>query len=403
MPSSSFLLLGRPHAGAWWLVLQIAIGVMLCLYAGQAMLRMYEQATAADGIDAADVLVIPWMQPAQGQDPGAKAVLRTLRGVAGVRAAAAGNQSPYGTSAWSVHAWKSGDRGHRHLVSLYLADEDFMSTLGMDDTHGRRFVNAEYQDYTGDQHRLHADPAPAIISAAFAETLFGHVEPLGRSLQLLPGKRLHVVGVLPRIPLPATAHRRDGTAVILPVRMTRASEAHFFIRHTGDALAVSARVRAALAAAYPDVVVAAPISLTALRAQASLGATRHAWTSLAVCVAWWLSTLAMLGLGGHRWMLDHQQEISLRRAFGATDTQLAHRLRREYLMLAVIACAIGMAVAALLARLMPAWTLPLPSFGTCAAVVVGTVLVVQLAATWPVRLTRRIPPHLVSRSPSVRL
>ncbi len=102
-------------------------------------------------------------------------------------------------------------------------------------------------------------------------------------------------------------------------------------------------------------------------------------------------------------MLDHQQEISLRRAFGATDTQLAHRLRGEYLMLAVIACAIGMAVAALLARLMPAWTLPLPSFGTCAAVVVGTVLVVQLAATWPVRLTRRIPPHLVSRSPSVRL
>lgn len=403
MPSSSFLLLGRSHAGAWWLVLQIAIGVMLCLYAGQAMLRMYEQATAADGIDAADVLVIPWVQPAQGQDPSAKAVLRTMRGVAGVRSAAAGNQSPYGTSAWSVHAWKAGDRGHRHLVSLYLADEDFMATLGMDDPHGRRFAHAEYQDYTGDQHRLHADPAPAIISAVFAERLFGSSEPLGRPLQLLPGKRLHVVGVLPRIPLPATAHRRDGTAVILPVRMTRASEAHFFIRHTGDALAVSARVRAALAAAYPDVVVAAPISLTALRAQASLGATRHAWTSLAVCVAWWLSTLAMLGLGGHRWMLDHQQEISLRRAFGATDTQLAHRLRREYLMLAVIACAIGMAVAALLARLMPAWTLPLPSFGTCAAVVVGTVLVVQLAATWPVRLTRRIPPHLVSRSPSVRL
>ena len=64
---------------------------------------------------------------------------------------------------------------------------------------------------------------------------------------------------------------------------------------------------------------------------------------------------------------------------------------------------IGMAAAALLDRLMPAWTISLPSLGACVAVLVVTVLVVQIAATWPVRLTRRIPPHLVSRSPSVRL
>ena len=30
-------------------------------------------------------------------------------------------------------------------------------------------------------------------------------------------------------------------------------------------------------------------------------------------------------------------------------------------------------------------------------------LAVQLAAAWPAHLARRIPPHLVSRSPSVRL
>jgi putative ABC transport system permease protein len=403
MPPSSSLLLGRSHAGAWWLALQLAIGVLLCLYAWQAMADMYARRTARDGIEASQLLVIPWVQAGQGDDPGTAAVLRTLRALPGVRSVAAGNQAPYGTSAWSAHVWTGRDDAQRHLVSVYLADQDFMATLGMASPRGRSFAQAEYQDFTGDQRRLHADPAPAILSAALAERLYGDTEPLGRSLQVLPDTRLHVVGVLPRIPLPATAHRHDGTALILPVRMTRADETHFFVRYTGDADAMSARVRSALATAYPDAVFATPVSLPALRADASGGTARHAWTSIVVCSAWWLSTLGMLGLGGHRWVLDHRQEISLRRAFGATGKQLARRLRGEYLLLAVIASIIGMAAAALLAHLAPTWALSLPSPWTAMAVVVGTAAVVQCAATWPVRLAKRVPPHLVSRSPSVRL
>lgn len=387
----------------WWLALQLAIGVALCVYAGQAMVDLYAQRTATDGMHAADVLVVPWMQPAQGHDPGAPAVLRTLRDVAGVRYAAAANQSPYGNSAWSAHVWTGGDGAHRTLASIYLVDENFMAALGMQPPRGRSFSKADYQDYTGDQRRLHADPAPAIISAALAERLYGKADPLGRPLQLLPDKRLHVVGVLPTIPLPATAHRHDGTALILPVRMTHASDAHFFIRHAGDADAIAARVRTALAAAYPDAVIAAPVSLAALRVRASEGATRHAWTSVVICIAWWLSTLGLLVLGGHRWVLEHRQEISLRRAFGASAAQLAHRLRAEYLVLAVIASIVGIAAAALVPRLAPAWTLSLPSPWTGLTIIVGAAFAVQLAATWPVRLARRIPPHLVSRSPSVRL
>jgi len=387
----------------WWLALQLAIGVMLCQQAAQAMMGLYAQRTSSDGMQADDVLVIPWMEPAHGRDPGSRAVLRTLRGVPGVRSVAMANQSPYGNSAWSAHVWTGDDDAQRMLASTYLVDEAFTATLGMQHPRGRRFAQVDYQDYTGDQRRLHADPAPAIISAALAERLYGAADPLGRPLQLLPDKRLHVVGVLPTIPLPATAHRRDGAALILPVRMTRASEAHFFLRHADEADAVSTRVRTALATAYPDAVIAAPVSMAALRARAAEGATRHAWTSLVVCIAWWLSTLGMLVLGGHRWVLDHQQEISLRRAFGASAAQLAHRLRAEYLLLAVIASVAGMAAAALLPRLVPTWTGSLPSPWSVVAIIVGAAFAVQLAATWPVRLARRIPPYLVSRSPSVRL
>lgn len=402
MPPSSSLLLGRSHAGTWWLALQLAIGVMLCLYAGQAMVELHARRTAADGLHAEQVLVVPWIQPAHDRDPGSRAVLRTLRSIPGVRSAAMANQSPYGSSAWSAHMWTGGDAAQRTLASIYLVDEDFMATLGMALPRGRRFARSEYQDYTGDQRRLHADPAPAILSAALAERLYGGTDALGRRLQLLPDKQLHVVGVLPEIPLPASAHRRDGTALILPVRMTRAGDAHFFVRHGGDADAVSARIRAALAAAYPDAVIATPVSLPVLRSKASEGAARQAWTSLVVCAAWWLSTLGLLVLGGHRWVLDHRQEISLRRAFGASAAQLTHRLRGEYLLLALIASVAGVAAAALLPRLVPAW-MSSPSPWTFVPIVFATALLVQLAATWPVRLARRIPPHLVSRSPSVRL
>ena len=44
-----------------------------------------------------------------------------------------------------------------------------------------------------------------------------------------------------------------------------------------------------------------------------------------------------------------------------------------------------------------------PSHGALVAAAAWAMLAVQLAAAWPAHLARRIPPHLVSRSPSVRL
>ena len=405
MSASAFLLLGRPRAGTGWLALQLAIGMMLCAYAWQAMRMAHAQRSAPDGADDARVLVVPWLQPAHGRDPGSASVLRTLRALPGVQSAAAGNQAPYGNSAWSAHVWTEGDPARRHLVTVYLADEAFLSTLGLVPSRGRRFAPSEYQDYTGDQRRLHADPAAAIISAPLAERLYGAADPLGRPLQLLPDKPLRVVGVIPSIPLPATAHRRDGTALVLPVRITRAGEAHFFVRHGGgDAGALEARIRSTLAARYPDTVSASPVGLATLRGQASSGSMRHAWTAVVACLAWWLSTLGMLVLGGHRWAQDHRQELSLRRAFGATGRQLARRLRWEYLCLAVAASLAGAFVVAVLSpHLAQAGLRGAASPGLLLAAIAGTALLVQLAATWPVGLVRRIPPHLVSRSPSVRL
>lgn len=404
MPHPSFLLLGRPHAGTWLLAVQLAIGVVLGLHARHAVEALHAARTAPSGIDEDRLLLVPWMKMAAHTAPGTEAVLRTLRAVPGVASATASNQAPYGSSAWSVEVEPDTAPGRRHLASIYFADDAFMATLGLSPAHGRGFLPGEYRDDAGDRQRLGMASAPVLVTSTLARRLYGDADPLGRTFALVSGARLHVVGVVGRLPPPATAHRPDGGALVLPMRLARADEAQFVVRYRGDARAVSGRIHAALAAAYPAAVVAAPVPLPVLRERALQAPKRAARVALLACAAWWACCLGLLVLGGHRWIGEHAQEISLRRATGASGAQLARRLRAEYLLLALGAGLAGLACTAwALPRLAPGRDAFALSPWTIAATIACTAAAVQLAAAWPVRLARRVPPHLVSRSPSVRL
>jgi putative ABC transport system permease protein len=404
MPHPGFLLLGRHHAGTWLLALQLAIGVVLCVHAWQTFAALQARRFEPSGIDENTLMLVPWIKLPAADDPGVEHVLQTLRAIPGVVSVAASNQAPYGRNAWSVHAWTGSDRSPRHLTSLYLVHEGFFDTLGLSTARGRRFLADEFHDYPGDQGRLHAGPTSAIVSVALAKHLYGDADPLGRTLHVMPGVPLHIVGVVDRIPLPATAHGTDGAAMVLPVRLQDTAAAQFVVRHRPDPGAMTARIRTALSAAYPTAVSAMPVSLATLREQTLRAPAADAWRSALACATWWLLTLGMLVLGGHRWIQEHAQEFSLRRAMGASGAQLALRLRLEYFLLAAGASLAALACMAwLFPLLVPGWRATAASPWTHAAAIAWTALAVQLAAGWPARLVRRIPAHLVSRSPSVRL
>ena len=402
--SPPFLLLGRHHAGTWLIALQLAIGVVLCLQAWRSLTDLHAARNTPDGIDSTDLLLVPWMQVTPVSDPGVDDVLHRLRRVPGVLSATAANQVPYGSNAWSVHAWPPARPAERNVVSVFLADEHFSKTLGIATVRGRDFLPGEFRDYAGDQADLHADLGPAIISSALATRLYGDANPLGRTLLTAPGAHLRVVGVIERVPPPASAPDARDLAMMLPVRMVRAGDAQLLVRHTGASDDMAARIGAALSAAYPTIVVGDPVDMAALR-DASLHAPRlRAGWSVGACIAWWASVLGLLMLGGQRWVQEHAQEFSLRRAAGATGRQLARRLRLEYLWLASAAALLGLACGGwLLPRIAPAWLATTPSAISMVAIAAWVALAVQLAAAWPAYLARRIPPHLVSRSPSVRL
>ncbi|HEY0885284.1 MAG TPA: ABC transporter permease [Ramlibacter sp.] len=400
---SSFLLLGRHHAGIGWIVLQLAIGVVLCLQAWQAITALRMARAAPDGIDGTGLLLVPWMQTAPAADPGVPALLGRLRNVPGVLSATAANQAPYGAIAWSAQVWTATRPAPKHIASVFLVDETFASTLGLETSAGRHFMTHEFHDYRGDPSDLQADTRSVLLSSALAARLYGNSDPLGRPLQMAPGARLQVVGVFERLPPPAGARDTGDLAVLLPVRMARAAEARFIVRHAADPQVVATRIQAALSTAYPSAVVADPVDMAALR-EASLHAPRsRAWWWSGACIAWWASTLGLLMLGGQRWVQEHAREFSLRRAAGATGRQLARRLHLEYLGLACAAAAVGLAGGQwLLPQLVPG-SVAAPPNGALLAAAAWAMLAVQLAAAWPARLVRHIPPHLVSRSPSVRL
>lgn len=399
---SSFLLLGRHHAGIGLIVLQLAIGVVLCLQAWQAITALRIARAAPDGIDGASLLLVPWVQMAPTADPGVPAVLECLRKVPGVLSATAANQAPYGAHAWGAQVWTATRPATKHIASVFLVDEGFASTLGLETSAGRHFMTHEFRDYRGDQADLQAGTRSVLVSSALAARLYGNSDPLGRPLLTAPGTQLRVVGVFERLPPPAGARTGDLT-VVLPVRMSRAAEARFIVRHAADPGTVATRIRTALSTAYPSAVVAEPMDMAALR-EASLHAprSRAAWWSSA-CIAWWASTLGLLMLGGQRWVQEHAREFSLRRAAGATGRQLARRLRLEYLGLACAAASFGLVGGRwLLPQLVPG-SIAAPSDWALLATAAWAMLAVQLAAAWPARLVRQIPPHLVSRSPSGRL
>src|SRR5690606_35847931 len=156
--------------------------------------------------------------------------------------ATASNQAPYGSSAWSVEVEPDTAPGRRHLASVYFADDAFMATLGLSPAHGRGFLPGEYRDDAGDRQRLGMASAPVLVTSALARRLYGDADPLGRTCALASGARLHVVGVVGRLPPPATAHRPDGGTLVLPMRLARADEAQFVVRYRGDARTVSGRI-----------------------------------------------------------------------------------------------------------------------------------------------------------------
>ncbi|WP_097122850.1 FtsX-like permease family protein [Pseudoxanthomonas wuyuanensis] len=399
------LLLARHPVLVMGLVAQLSIGYLLICAAGSSLVSFKRAESAPSGIAHDELLLVYPLRLANGQHVRTADALESMRRIDGVERVAVANQSPLGYSSWNSSIGISPRPASPLISSIYLAGDHWLETIGASMHSGRDFLPGEYKAFGGDPFLMYDSPLPVILTASLAHRLYPGQDPLQRSVYLHPGFPAYVVGVIEDIPLPMNGrHLNQGTlGLILPMRMESAAGAHFLLRAAADDREqVALDVEHALRTAYPSWVVTSPVTLSSLRAEDLLLDRKRFQLSALTMAGWMVLTVLAFIVAGQWWLQRHSQELGLRRALGASLRQITSELRVECLLVSGAGIAVGFA----LSRLAPASSLP-SMFGASSQLAIPAsvllVALVQLVVTWTVRRIGKIPPHLVSRSPSVRL
>jgi putative ABC transport system permease protein len=399
------LLLGRHPVLVTVLIAQLAIGFLLAGATVSALVSLWRAESAPSGIVHQELLLVYPLQFADGRSVHSADFIAVMGAIDGVGRVAAANQSPFGYSSWISAVGITPRPSPQLKSSIYLAGEHWLETIGASMRNGRDFLPSEYQSYSGDLSRLHGASLPVILNASLAQRLYPDTNPLGRAVFLPQGIPLHIVGTVNDVALPMNGrHLNHGTlGLFLPLRMERAADAHFVLRvPAADREAIAREVEHTLRAVYPSWVATAPVKLSSLRAKGLAMERQRLQLPMLAMAGWLVLAVFAFTVAGYWWLHRHPQELSLRRALGASQRQIAAELRLEYLLVTGVGVTVGFA----LSRLVPTETWPsLADASSTSSVLICVMLValVQLAVTWPIRKTRDIPPHHVSRSPSVRL
>jgi putative ABC transport system permease protein len=400
--------LRRHKLTAWLLILEIALTCAIVCNAvfliGQRLQRMDMPSGVAEHellqIQVADVTMPPNPYARLAED------LAVLRQVPGVQSVASSNQVPFGSSSSNGNVALDPAQPERTLSAGTYFGENLPQTLGTRLVSGRdlrsdEFVNADAVMKalgTGDSKSL---PHVTLITQTLAERLWPGQNPLGRLIYLTPTVGLRVVGVLDSL---ARANAYDPAkaqySMIVPLRMGASKDQSYLIRtRPEDRASVLAAAVAALKKADPQRVVTTKRSFDEVRRKFFQDDRAMAGILTGVIAALLIVTaLGIVGLASF-WVAQRRRTIGVRRALGATRSNILHYFQTENFVLATFGIALGMALAfGINLFLMTHYELPrLPAvyfpMGALSLWVIG-----QIAVLGPALRAAAVPPVVATRS-----
>jgi len=163
--------------------------------------------------------------------------------------------------------------------------------------------------------------------------------------------RLTIVGVVPHLRLRSLVEDFR-PEIFVPWRIAQRNPMAFVLDTNRESASLAADIRTAIAAVDPLVAIYDIRSLRTYVVDAR--ATRRFTVLLAVafaCMALGLTTIGVYGLLAHT-VAIRRHEIGVRRALGATSSQVTRAILSEGFGLAVVGCASGLAGAAAVAGLL---------------------------------------------------
>jgi putative ABC transport system permease protein len=333
--------------------------------------------------------------------------LAALRAIPGVKDATVLNQVPFVNSSWNSGVRLQQEQQQSTLnATTYMAEDQFVETLGLKLVAGRDFNPDEYRDAASlldGQSDDDSVPA-AILTRALANKLFPGEDPIGKSFYSWSDKPTRVVGVVEHLVRPSQQggpSAREYT-MVFPLRPHYNLGGNYLIRTSPERRAeVMEAAKKVLQANGADRIILEDNSKTVeqLRREFFQAPRAMAWLLGIVCVVLLLVTaLGIIGLASF-WVQQRTKQIGVRRALGATRGQILRYFQTENFLLASIGIALGMLLAfAINQLLMGKYEMArLPLFYLPAGAVLLWLLG-QLAVWPPARRAASIPPAVATRS-----
>ena len=333
--------------------------------------------------------------------------LASLRAIPGVKDATVLNQVPFVNSSWNSGVRLQQEQQQSTLnATTYMAEDQFIETLGLTLVAGRDFNADEYREASDLLERTTEDgniPA-TIITRSLADKLFPGEDAIGKTFYSWGDAPIRVVGVVEHLVRPGgmggPAEREY--AMVFPLRPHYNLGGNYVIRTDPDRRTeVLAAAKAVLQANGADRIIQEENSKTfeQLRREYYQAPRAMAWLLGIVCVALLLVTaLGIIGLASF-WVQQRTKQIGVRRALGATRGQILRYFQTENFLLASIGIALGMLLAFAINQLLmgkyemarlPLYYLP------AGALLLWTLG--QLAVYAPARRAASVPPAVATRS-----
>lgn len=395
--------LRRHKTAAALIVIEIALSCAIVCNALFLISTRLERIDRPTGMDDAALLRVNVANIGKVEDDDALARrdAAALRAVPGVLDATVLNHVPFDQSSWnsSVSVQPNQDRPTLN-AGVYLGDERMVETLGLRIIAGRDFLPEEYIDW-GELQAANDVAIPAtIVTRSAANVLFPGEDPLGRELHDFWGsKPVRIVGVVEDLIRPNDngGPTQAYYSLLLPVRPTFGRYAIRTAPERRDEV-LKAAVKA-LEDNNPNRIISDEGTFEEVKRDYYRQDTAMAWLLLTVCAVLLLITaLGIVGLASF-WVQQRTKQIGVRRALGATRTQVLRYFQTENFLLVSVGIVVGMLGAYGLNQLLmshyalprlPLWYLPV---GALALWLLG-----QVAVFGPARRAAAVPPAVATRS-----
>jgi putative ABC transport system permease protein len=352
--------LKKHKAGVTLITLQIALTLAIVCNAVFIIGQRIDRIHRPSGIDEHNLFLITqsWVNAPTGDDQGSvdkldsmqQADIATLRNLPDVQSAIAINTLPLLDSTWSGGiGLKPAQQNSTAQAAFYFGTDQMIPALGLQLVAGRNFTPADV-NHMG--FRGHNRPPIVIVTQALADKLFPQGDALGKTIYVDRDTPSTIIGIVARMQVPSADSWASGwfwNSVLIPTRLD-ANFSRYAVRAKPGRLDAAMReATKALFAANPmrtietgaDFEDSSVHSFADIRAHAYRADVGMAILMSVICLILLCVTGAgIVGLTSF-WVGQRRKQIGIRRALGATRTDILRYFQAENLLIAGVGVVLG--------------------------------------------------------------